>query len=242
MIRWSLSDNVAILTLDRGGARNAIAIGGWEAIAATAAEIAASGAHAVVVQSAMPGMFSAGADLSEFRLLTENPDLRTRFREAMKAGIEGLAALPMPVIAAVDGGCFGAAVALTLACDIVVAGDAATFATTPAKLGLSYPASDVARLQARVGRGAAALMLFTGDRVSADAALQIGLAQLRVNHAAAKAHELARAVAANVPGAIGKLKQVLRNPDAPGHDTAFDDAFGSPAFAQRLGGFLDGKR
>lgn len=241
MIRWSLSDHVATLTLDRGGARNAIPTRGWEALAVAAREIAASAARVVVVQSAAPGIFSAGADLGEFRLLVDRPELRARFREAMKAGIEGVAGLPVPVLAAVDGGCFGAAVALTLACDIVVAGDAAVFATTPAKLGLSYPSNDVARLSARVGQGAAAMMLFTGDRVSADGALANGLAQARASHAAPRALELARAIAANVPGAIVKLKQVLRDPGAPGHDAVFDEAFGSPAFAERLGAFLGGK-
>lgn len=242
MIGWQLHDHSAVLTLDRGGARNAIPIAGWEALADAARAIAVSDARAVILRSAMPGVFSAGADLAEFRTLVEQPELRIRFREAMHAGIEAIATLPMPVIAAVDGGCFGAAVALTLACDIVVAGDEAVFATTPAKLGLTYPATDVARLKARVGEGQAALMLFTGARIDSDEAARIGLAHRRVAHAQPAAHELANAIAANVPWAVHALKAVLRDPAGPGHTQLFDDAFGSDAFRARLGDFLGGKR
>lgn len=242
MISWQLHDHIAILTLDRGGARNAIPTAGWEALADAVRDIAASDARAVILRSVMPGVFSAGADLAEFRELTENAALRVRFREAMAAGIEGVAALPVPVICAVDGGCFGAAVALTLACDIVLAGDQAVFATTPAKLGLTYPATDVARLKARVGGGQAGLMLFTGARIDADEAARIGLAQRRATHAQPAAHELANAIAANVPEAVRALKAVLRDPGGAGHERMFDDAFGSEAFRARLGAFLEGRR
>ncbi len=242
MIRLDFQDSIALLTLDRGGVRNAVPIAAWDAIADVATSIAERDISVLIVQSAMPGIFSAGADLSEFRSLVANPEMRTRFRMAMARGIEGIAALPMPVVAAVEGGCFGAAVALTLACDIVIAGDAALFATTPAKLGIGYPASDVARLRARVGAGQAARMLFTGDRIEADEAVQIGLAHLRAADGGAKARDLAAMIADNDPHAVRLLKSILRDPGKPGHDQAFEDAFGSPAFAARLDAFLGGKR
>jgi enoyl-CoA hydratase/carnithine racemase len=242
MIRLDFQDTIGLLTLDREGARNALPIAAWDAIADAADDVAASDAHVLILQSAMPGMFSAGADLGEFPALVADPAMRTRFRTAMARGIEALAGLPMPVIAVVNGGCFGAAVALTLACDIVVAGDTALFATTPAKLGIGYPASDVARLRARIGAAQAARMLFTGDRIDADEAARIGLAHLRSADAAGVARAMAGMIAANDPDAVRLLKAVLRDPDAPGHDRAFEDAFGSPAFAQRLDAFLAGKR
>lgn len=242
MIGRELQDGIALLTIDRGSARNAIPVAGWEALTAAAHAVAASDARAAILRSAMPGVFSAGADLAEFRLLVDDAEMRVRFREAMRAGIEAVAALPMPVIAAIDGGCFGAAVALTLACDIVVAGDAAVFATTPAKLGLGYPASDVARLKARVGEGQAAAMLFTGARMGADEAARIGLAHRRAAHAQPAAHEMANAIAANVPEAVRTLKRVLRDPAGAGHAQTFDAAFGSEAFRTRLDSFLGGAR
>ncbi|ODP39305.1 enoyl-CoA hydratase/isomerase family protein [Sphingomonas turrisvirgatae] len=242
MIHWEQRDQVAHLVLDRGSARNAIPIAGWEALAEAAGEIARSDARLVILSSAMPGIFSAGADLGEFRQLIDDPRMRVRFREAMRAGIEAVAALPVPVVAAVDGACFGAAVALTLACDIVFAGDDAVFATTPAKLGLSYPATDVSRLIDRVGRGQASLMLFSGGPVDADAALRIGLAHRRAEQALAVATAWAEGVVRNADGALRSLKAVLRDPAASQHDQAFDDSFASPEFAARLNAFLDGNR
>lgn len=242
MIRLQFDQAIALLTLDRGGARNALPIAAWDAIADAAASVAASNAQVLIIEAAMPGTFSAGADLGEFSALITDRTLRTRFRTAMATAIEALAELPIPVIAAVDGGCFGAAVALTLASDIVVAGDAALFAITPAKLGIGYPASDVARLRARVGAGQAARMLFTGDRIDADAALQIGLAHFRVSNAAEQARTMAATICVNDPDAVRLLKSILRDPANPGHDQAFEDAFGSPGFAQRLDAFLGGRR
>ncbi|UUX99614.1 enoyl-CoA hydratase/isomerase family protein [Sphingomonas sp. J315] len=242
MIHLQFHEATALLTLDRGGARNALAIAAWDAIADATALVAASDARVLIIESAMPGMFSAGADLSEFSALVRDPAMRTRFRTAMARGIEAAAALPVPVIAAVDGGCFGAAVALTLACDIVVAGDAALFATTPARLGIGYPATDVARLRERVGAGQAARMLFTGDRIDADEAARIGLAHRRVADADGEARAMAEMIAANDPDAVRMLKAVLRDPGDPAHDRSFEDAFGSSGFAERLEAFLGGKR
>ncbi|MBX3595121.1 enoyl-CoA hydratase/isomerase family protein [Sphingomonas sp.] len=242
MIAVEERDSIAILTLDRGGARNAIPVSGWDALADRVAAIAQSDVSAVLLRSAMPGVFSAGADLTEFPSLIAEPVARARFRTAMHRAIEGLAGLPMPVVAAVDGGCFGAAVALTLACDIVVAGGEAVFATTPAKLGIGYPASDVARLRARVGAGQAATMLFTGGRIDATEAARIGLAHHLAPHAEGAAHDLTRAIAANAPEAVRLLKRILRHPDDADHDRAFDAMFGEEAFAARLNAFLSGAR
>lgn len=242
MIHLQFDEATALLSLDRGGARNALAISAWDAIAEAIESVAASDARVLIIESAMPGMFSAGADLSKFPALVADLAMRTRFRTAMARGIEVVAGLPIPVIAAVDGGCFGAAVALTLACDIVVAGDAALFATTPAKLGIGYPATDVARLRDRVGAGQAARMLFTGDRIDADEAARIGLANRRVADAGSEARAMAAMIAANDPDAVRMLKAVLRDPGDPAHDRSFEDAFGSSGFAARLHAFLGGKR
>ncbi len=234
MIQTSRDGPIATIALARPEARNALPIAAWEAIAAAAREI--GDARAVILRSDVPGIFSAGADIREFEQLQADPILRTRFREAMRAGIEAVAALPMPVIAAIDGGCFGAAVALVLAADIRVAGNGAEFATTPARLGIGYPQQDVARLRAQVGRGVAATMLFTGDWVKADEAKAIRLVELRAKNAADTALAIARTIAANAPQAVRQLKRALGGP-ADDLDQAFDDAFGGPEFAEGLAAF-----
>lgn len=237
MIHVSRDGPIATIALARPEAKNALSIAAWEALAH--AEV--GDARAVILRSEVPGIFSAGADIREFEQLQDDPALRTRFREAMRAGIEAVAALPMPVIAAIDGGCFGAAVALVLAADIRIAGDGAEFAVTPARLGLGYPQQDVARLRAQLGRGAAAAMLFTGDRIKADEARAIRLVEIRAKRAAEIAQAMAQTIAANAPQAVRQLKRALNGP-ADDLDQAFDDAFADPELAEGLAAFAERRR
>jgi enoyl-CoA hydratase/carnithine racemase len=224
VIALHLDAGVATLTLDRAPARNALPVAAWHALADAAARVDAD-ARVVVIASAVPGIFSAGADLAELARLTDDVPARAAFREAMRAGIEAVARLPVPTLAAVEGGCFGAAVALAMACDLIVAAPAARFAIPPARLGIGYPAADVARLVARVGQGAAARLLFTAEAIDADEARRIGLADA-IGNPAAVAHR----IAANDPGALALLKRMLRDPGDVAHDAAFEASFGSAAF------------
>lgn len=240
MIRLTRAGHVATITLDRPAARNALPVAGWRQLAETAAEIAASDARVVILRSDVPVIFSAGADIGEFQSFTG--DDATRFRKAMRAGIEAVAALPMPVIAIIDGGCFGAAIALVLACDLRVAGDGASFASTPAKLGIGYPREDVARLVAQIGKGNAARMLFTGEIIDAADALATGLVELRWEEPEPLARAFADRIAANAPGAMKLLKRTLRDPSDPQLDSDFDACFGGPEFAEGVAAFRERRR
>jgi enoyl-CoA hydratase len=240
MIRLDRDGHVATITLNRPPARNALPISGWLKLAEVAGEIAASDARVVVLRSDVPVIFSAGADIAEFGTFTG--DDATRFREAMRAGIEAIAALPMPVIAVIDGGCFGAAIALVLACDLRVAGDGASFASTPAKLGIGYPREDVARLIAQIGKGNAARMLFTGEIVDAGDAHDMGLVELRWEEPEPLARAFADRIAANAPGAMKLLKRTLANPGNAALDAEFDACFAGPEFAEGRAAFAERRR
>lgn len=240
MIRLTRDGHVAIITLDRPAARNALPVAGWHQLAEIAAEIAASDARVVILRSDVPVIFSAGADIGEFQ--TFAGDDATRFREAMRAGIEAVAALPMPVIAIVDGGCFGAAIALVLACDLRVAGEGASFASTPAKLGIGYPREDVARLIAQIGKGNAARMLFTGEIVDAADALAMGLVELRWEEPEPLARAFADRIAANAPRAMKLLKRTLNDPSDPQLDADFDACFSGSEFAEGVAAFRERRR
>lgn len=238
MIQLTRDGPVATIALARPEARNALPIAAWQALAAAARDV--GDARGVILKSGVPGIFSAGADVREFETLQADPALRPAFRTAMREAIEAVAALPMPVIAAIDGGCFGAAVALVLAADIRIAGAHAEFATTPAKLGIGYPQEDVARLAAQVGKGTASLMLFTGDRLTPDEARRIGLVELQAKKAGETAAALAAAIAANAPQAVALLKRTLRGGECL--DQAFDDAFAGAEFAEGLTAFRERRK
>ena len=237
MIQLTRSGAVATISLSRPEARNALPTAAWRALAVAAGEV--GDARAVVLRSAVPGIFSAGADVREFEQLQADGAMRAEFRMAMRAGIEAIATLPVPVIAAIDGGCFGAAVALILAADLRIAGNGAEFAITPARLGLGYPREDVARLAAQVGKGMASMLLFTADKLRADEAHKIGLVELKVRKGGETAEAMAGAIAGNAPEALRLLKRTLADPDAADLDQAFEDAFAGSEFAEGLTSFRE---
>lgn len=226
MIRLTVADGIARIALDRAPARNALATPAWYELARVVAQVPAD-ARVVLVASDVPGIFSAGADLADLARLTTDVPARVAFRTAMRAGIDAVAALPMPVVAGVEGGCHGAAVALALACDLIVATPEAQFAIPPARLGIGYPAADVARLSARVGQGQAARLLFTAAPIDAGEAHRVGLADLL-----ADPHAVAAAIATNDAAALRLLKRTLHGPADPALDRAFEDSFAAPRFAE----------
>ena len=235
MFDLSYEGPIARLRLLRPEARNAIPVHGWAELAAKAEEAVADGTRVLILSGVPGGVFSAGADISDFDDFLADAAARTRFRKAIRHGLDSLRSLPVPTIALVEGACYGAGAALAMACDIRVAGPAAQFAITPAKLGISYPQEDVHRLVSLVGEGQAARLLFTAASIDAEEAQRIGLVELL----AADADALAAQIAANDPESLQTLKAGLQiasdgTSRDDGQDAAFEDLLGSEALAARL--------
>jgi enoyl-CoA hydratase/carnithine racemase len=96
-----------------------------------------------------------------------------------------------------------------MACDIRIAGPAARFAITPAKLGISYPQEDVHRLVSLVGRGQAARLLLGAVTIGAEEAVAIGLVEIFAPVPEEAAASLAQAVLANSSASLGTLKRAI---------------------------------
>lgn len=227
MFRLTHDGEVARLTLDRPEARNAIPAAGWGELAALLGGVEGR----LLVVAGAGGAFCAGADLGDFAALRADEGARIRFRKTMRAALDALRALPMPTLARIDGPCYGAGVALALACDLRVAGPDARFAITPAKIGVSYPQEDVHRLVALVGPGEAARLLFTAESIDAAEAIRIGLAEL------AELDEAA--ILANDAASLAALKQAIALAGAgvrsdPRQDERFDALIGGGELARRL--------
>ncbi len=236
MFDLTIDDRVARLTLNRPEARNAIPQAGWRDLAQILDGVAGRRARVLILDAAGPA-FSAGADLRDLALLEGNAAGAAAFREAMRSGMAALRDLPIPSIAAIDGGCFGAAVALILSCDIRIAGADAAFATPPAKLGITYPYADVSALVAQVGQGHAARMLYGGIVIDTAEAARIGLIEERADDAGDAAGRLARAIADNAPSSVAGLKAMVVRRGAPGDDATdalFDRSFASADFAEGM--------
>ena len=118
---------------------------------------------------------------------------------------------PIPFVAAVNGVCAGAGVNFALACDIVIAADDASFREAFVRIGLSPDCGGTFLLPRAVGDKIAAELFMTGDAVSAERAVQIGM----INHVvpagelAAEAGKLAAKLAAGPTGSIGRIKRML---------------------------------
>lgn len=242
MFRYADAGPIGHLLIDRPDRRNAIPAEGWHQLASAVGHAREAGPRALVLRSTADSAFCAGADIGHIATLAGDEAGRATFRRAMREAIDGLARLPMPVIAAVDGGCFGAGVALMLACDIIIAGQNAAFAVPPAKLGISYPQEDVNRLVARTGAGQAARLLLGLETIDAAEAARIGLVEVTATSALAEAERLAGAVANGSPSSLALLKAAIARAGTPpgeGSDRAFEQSFASTDFAEGVAAFRE---
>ncbi|HEU0100004.1 MAG TPA: enoyl-CoA hydratase/isomerase family protein [Allosphingosinicella sp.] len=238
MFDLTLEGPVARLRLDRPEARNAIPVGDWALLAHRCGEAARSGARLLVL-SGTSQAFCAGADLEDFAAFAADPKSAGDFRRRMRTGIDSLRDLPVATVAVVEGPCYGAGVALALACDLRIAGPGARFAITPAKFGISYPQEDVARLVALVGPGQASRLLLGAVTVDSAEAARIGLVELLAGEVEPAVAGLAAAIAANSGESIAVLKRAIRlavegTSRDEGQARDFDSLFGSADFRERL--------
>lgn len=246
MFELSIRGDIARLNLCRPARRNAIPIEGWTRLASVLSKIHAG--KILIVSGQTEEAFCAGADINEFHSFIDRPETVAHFRREMRHALNTLRDLSIPTIALVEGACYGAGVALAMACDMRIAGPEARFAITPAKLGISYPHEDVHRLLSLVGPGQASRLLFTAQAIDAEEAVRIGLADLIFTAGAtARTDELAMAIALNEPHSLSSLKKAIRLaeagiPQRNEQDEAFDAIFQSEGFAQRLKMLRRGKQ
>lgn len=167
---------VARISIDNPARRNALSRAMWRALPALVEQARSHpGVRAITLQSAVPGCFAAGADISEFQATYTSHEEAVRANDEIQAAVAALADCPLPTLALIDGPCIGGGVALVLGCDIRLASERATFAVTPAKLGLSYFPGDVERLLLACGRSCASELLFSGQPWDARRAVEAGL-------------------------------------------------------------------
>lgn len=239
MFDLDIDAGVARLVLSRPEARNAIPVGGWLDLAERTEQAERAGARLLIVSGA-GNAFCAGADVSDFPAMRDNEEARSRFRLAMREGLDRLRGLDIPTIAAIHGPCFGAGVALAMACDIRVSGAGAHFAITPAKFGISYPQEDVHRLVSLVGSGQTSRLLFGAAGIDGPEAERIGLIEIHAGERlAATIEDIAGAIVANSAASLLALKASIRLAAAgvehdKEQDRSFESLLGSAELQERL--------
>ncbi len=166
---------IGAITLDRPSKRNAICRAMWAALPSAVALLDNDAQIRVIVVRGAGGNFAAGADIAEFEEVYGTRERALEYAGLMAGTMDAISGCSKPVLAAIDGICIGGGVALALACDMRFADDRASFAITPAKLGIAYCFADTHRLVQTVGAAAARDLLFSGRRIDAPAALRIKL-------------------------------------------------------------------
>ena len=174
-VRLFTSGSVAVVTLDRPSQRNAIHRSDWLELPRLIRQAERDDAVRLIVLRGAGGCFGAGNDISELAGLRGDPASARAYAHAMADATATVEDASKPVMAAIEGVCYGASVALALAADIRIAREGATFAVTPAKLGALYLRSDLHRLARTIGPSAARRLIFTADAVDAATALRMGL-------------------------------------------------------------------
>lgn len=202
-------DGVAVLTINRRRAMNALNDAVLDALGAHLDTLAATdGLRCVVLTGAGSKAFVAGADIAHMSQL--GPRQALAFAEKGHRVLAALEALPVPVIAAVNGYCLGGGCELSLACDLVYASAKARFGQPEVKLGLIPGFGGTQRLARRIGAMRAAELIYTGRMIDADEARRIGLC-LEVHPPEALMEAVmnrAREIAAQGPVAVRLAKRV----------------------------------
>jgi enoyl-CoA hydratase len=209
-VRREARGPVALLTLDRPKALNALDTPMLEAIAARCREIAQDASVRAVVLTGEGRAFAAGADVAEMR--GHDPREAERFSRLGHATLAALEALPVPVIAAVNGYALGGGCELALACDWIYASERARFGQPEVGLGLIPGFGGTTRLVRRVGVAWAKELVLGAEPIDAGTAQRIGLANrvLAPDELVPSAIAAGEKVAARGPLAVALAKRVIQ--------------------------------
>lgn len=213
-----VEDKVALITLNRPEIRNAIDGDVIEGLGAAAERILSeTEIRVAIITGAGDRAFTSGLDLKaamagEEGILTSRA-VRSEFEALQLAGqiYTRFETLPVPVIAAINGYCFGIGLELAMVCDIRLASETAFFSVPEVQMGSIPDVGGTQRLTKIVGAGKAKELIFTGRRIDAAEALTIGLVEhvYPLDKLMEEAKKLAQEIASVAPALIQGAKRAI---------------------------------
>jgi enoyl-CoA hydratase/carnithine racemase len=217
------------LTLNRGGARNALSVGLMSALQEALDQAATDRAARVLIIAAEGPAFSSGHDLKEMTAQRKSGDkgaasFGALFTQCSKL-MQSIVRHPKPVIAQIQGIATAAGCQLVASCDLAVASSAARFATPGVNIGL-FCSTPMVALSRNVSRKHAMEMLLTGEMVSAEDAHRMGLINRIVapDALAAETMKLAQLIAGKPHGTLKIGKKAFYDQLEMGLGAAYDYA------------------
>lgn len=222
MIGVTQAEAVMTIELQRPERRNALNSQLVEELREAVLKAAAGSIRAIVL-TGQGTAFCAGADLSGDAFAADYPDRLIELHKVLDAA-------PIPVIGAINGPAIGAGLQLAMQCDLRVVAPDAFFQFPTSKYGLALDNWSIRRLSSLVGHGRARAMLLAAEKLTAETALQTGMANRIGNLEDAQAW--AAEIAGLAPLAIQHAKRVLNDDGSieeawPEHKELFDKAWAS---------------
>ena len=208
-IKYQEEENIAILTINRPKALNALNSKVLDELDNALENIDTDKIHALIITGEGEKSFVAGADIAEMSTLSKKEG--EAFSKKGNDVFRKIETLAIPVIAAVNGFALGGGCELSMSCDIRICSDNAIFGQPEVGLGITPGFGGTQRLARLVGVGMAKQMIFTGKNIDAVEALRIGL----VNSVYPKeelmneAKKLANTIARNGANAIKRSKKAI---------------------------------
>jgi len=211
LVDYRHSDQIAVITLNRPHADNAITTEmGARLTEAVEAIAVRTSVRVVVLTGAGHRAFSVGSDLRQRKSMTKEDWLRQR--QSFDRTLYTVRQLRKPLFAAVNGIAYGGGCELAQSCDFIIASDNATFGQPEAMLGLSAGGGSPVFLPRLLGSGKAMQMLMTGDPITAQEAYRRGMVNEihDVYALGAAAERIAEKIASNSPTAVQAVKRAVQ--------------------------------
>jgi len=232
-IRLERRDHIAIITLDRPDRQNTMNAAMWTALEESVAALEEDLPYVVVITGAGEAAFCAGMDVNP-----DNPQIETVMEgvfnhnrqpvenliSRLRSVVDRLIALPVPIIAALNGNAYGGGAELAVRCDLRVMDPNANICFAEVRLGLLPDWGGGVALTRLVGPGLAGELILTGRSIEAERALQAGLVN-RISspgNARAEALLMAQGIAANGPLAVRHALEVIRKNPGLSYKQALD--------------------
>jgi enoyl-CoA hydratase len=236
---------LATVVLDNPGVRNALTTAMYDQLRDICLDLAEDRGLRMVVVRGAGGAFAAGTDVADLQAIRTGADGVAYEREITRV-LDAIRAVPVPVVALVEGPAVGGGLAVAACCDLVYATPDARFGAPVARtLGNCVSPATTARMRAAMGRALATELLLTGRLATAEEALAAGLVRAIVEPAdldGVVADLLAR-VSRCAPLSVAAAKELGRRLDdqagAVEHDDVYAQVYGSADFAEGVRAFLE---
>ena len=202
----------AVSTIGLGSGPNAIDEGYATEFLECLRGVSRDPAVRAVILTGLGKSFSVGGDLRSFLSATEPEQVLDRVTHQLHRAVALIAAMPKPVVSAVNGVAAGAGVGLALAADLTLAGASSMFVLAYTRVGLTPDAGTTSLLVRRVGEGRALDLVLTNRQLSAEQAREWGLVSEVVDDAdlPGRAIALAEQLAAGPTLAMARAKRLVR--------------------------------